>query len=308
MTPKKAPKNVEPVRTPYSVDLLPALGVEGAYHHNTKHTYMGGKDTMVAVQPFLYRKGYAMARVDLEPNGDLYVYTRREGDTFGWTRTVDYRRVWRWDVCRTEAEAIAIIADALGTGRTVECGRGVGLRQMMREQHWQKSGVDMPWESILAHVEGRAYLDTKIKELPWDLNPDYQRGAVWTERQQALYIGHHLMGGQVFPVYVQRDSTYLKNEPEEVIDGQQRIRAICAFLRGQIPARFLHDGEWVEIRYLDLTEGEQSAASMSSKVVFLDLPRAERLRFYLGANSGGTPHSEADLKKVAELLAKEGAK
>lgn len=74
------------------------------------------------------------------------------------------------------------------------------------------------------------------------------------------------------------------------------------------PARFLHDGEWVEIRYLDLTEGEQSAASMSSKVVFLDLPRVERLRFYLGANSGGTPHTEADLKKVAELLAKEGAK
>jgi hypothetical protein len=292
-------KPATPARTPYNVDLLPLIGVDGAYHHTAPRP--------ARPDVYCYRLGHAFATADFSvPELKIYVYCRHEGDAVAPHPTSSTYLGWRCVPCATDAEAAAVIAACLRTGRTVESGRGVGLREMMREQHWQKSGVDMQWDSILAHVEGRGYFGVD-NELPWDLNPDYQRGPVWTERQQSLYIGHHLMGGQVFPIYMQRDSTYRKNEPEEVIDGQQRIRAICAFMRNEIPARFLHEGEWMEIRYLDMTENEQRSASMSSKVVFLDLPRAERLRFYLGANSGGTPHSEADLEKVARLLAKEDA-
>lgn len=295
---KDALKKAAPARTPYTVDLLPLIGVEGAYHHTAPRPQRE--------DAYCYRRGHAFATVDSTVVGWM-VYCRHEGDATEAHPTGTAYLGWRKRACTTTQEVVAVIAECLRTGRTVECGGGVGLRAMVHEQHWQKSGVDMPWESILEHVEGRRYRGAVTKELPWNLNPDYQRGPVWTERQQSLYIGHHLMGGQVFPIYMQRDSTYRKHEAEEVIDGQQRIRAICAFMRNEIPARFLHDGGWKEVRYLDMSENEQRWPSMSSRVVFLDMPRIERLRFYIGANAGGTPHSEADLEKVADLLAKEGA-
>ena len=62
----------------------------------------------------------------------------------------------------------------LQTGRTVEVGKGVGLRQY-DEDIRASSPVHTPWRSLAEREPG--YYD-------FDLNPDYQRGPVWSEHQQ----------------------------------------------------------------------------------------------------------------------------
>lgn len=211
-----------------------------------------------------------------------------------------------------------IIAGCLATGRTVECGPGIGMfgPKGGRDHggwnwHIDDRGTDMGWEHLLQHIEGRG-----TREEPWDLAPDYQRGAVWTKDQQERFIGHVLAGGKVLPIYVQRyessenapkGTNYLRL-PCEVIDGQQRLRAIMAFLKGDCGAKVYHDGEWHTYFYSQMNEQERSEINGlgGQRVNFVDLPRKDRLRFYLRLN-GGTPHTEAELDKVRRMLIEETA-
>lgn len=174
---------------------------------------------------------------------------------------------------------------------------GVGLRAMARFRIFHSSGIDFPWKLLPAEINGG-------REAPWNLNPDYQRGPVWTREQQCRYIGHHLIGGMVGPIIVNRDD---ETWEREVIDGQQRTRAILAFLAGEIPATPIVDGEWRSFYWGDMSSREQNDMLASSKITYIYLPRPERLRYYLFLNSGGTPHTASDLKKVADLLAAEAA-
>lgn len=56
------------------------------------------------------------------------------------------------------------------------------------------------------------------------LNPDYQRNAVWTKSQKQLLIDSLFSGIDIPKIYLN-----LQNDKYEVVDGQQRIRAILDF-------------------------------------------------------------------------------
>jgi uncharacterized protein with ParB-like and HNH nuclease domain len=149
------------------------------------------------------------------------------------------------------------------------------------------SGPNESWDFLADCVAGR--LSTRPA---WDLEPDYQRPAVWTRDQQVAFVAHALSGGLVNPIFVQRDEG---DDPPEVIDGKQRLVAIVAFMAGEFSV-VIDDGR--EIRATDL-----SRSAATSRVVYVDMPRAERLRFYLRLNSAGTPHSATDIERVQVLLA-----
>jgi len=202
-------------------------------------------------------------------------------------------------------DAVDWVCWVMETGRTCEVGKGIGLRNL---NTWPPfSPVDHDFRYLCEEV-----LSLNERGRPaWDLNPDYQRGAVWTTTQQSRFIGHLLEGGQAPLLFVQRyDSP--KNAPAdhkkdyydlpvEVIDGQQRIRAVLAWMANEIPAE-ISDGRlfW----YKDTDEIDRRGLP-HVKVAILDIPRKERLEFYLKINNGGTPHTPEDLNKVRELLAKE---
>ena len=275
-------------------------------------------------------RGYARVRVpglsasDLVPTtlllAPLSVKFRREGSG---VPVGEYPEVIQFSGPTWYAHLVAACAAVLATGRTGECGPGIGIfDDPVGEKGWRwdvnGKPCDYGWEYLVGVARGGedvrgGYVDRRV---PWNLSPDYQRGPVWSAEQQGRFIGHVLAGGPVPPIYVQRlegpanapggrkEDYYLI--PEEVVDGQQRLRAILAFMADEVPALVWHGGAWHSYFYRQTNEVERRSMSvMSSRVIFVDLPREERLRFYLRLNSG-VPHSDADLDKVRAMLSGAG--
>lgn len=155
------------------------------------------------------------------------------------------------------------------------------------------------------HV-GFRYLEEHLTE--WsrypgglDLDPDFQRGHVWTRDQQVAFVEYALRGG------LERSSGVLlfncadwdggSEQPIEIVDGLQRLTAVRAFLRGDIPAfGRLHSGS------LSAVHGSRFEVHVNKLRT-----RAEVLRWYLEINSGGVVHSDSEIDRVRGLLAAEPA-
>lgn len=143
-----------------------------------------------------------------------------------------------------------------------------------------------------------------------NLNPDYQRDYVWTDEQASLFVGHMLSGGVTGYIIVQRHPVPRSGPtiPDEVIDGQQRLRSVHRWMKGEIPAT-LTDGSSFFV--YDLDEGSSRnirgvwITGPRFDIGYVTLSRADRLRLYLRLNQGGTVHTDADLARVQGMLEKE---
>lgn len=126
-----------------------------------------------------------------------------------------------------------------------------------------------------------------------DFDPPYQRGYVWTLKQQEEFMGHLLSGGDVLPLIVQRVP---ESGESEMLDGKQRATSIVRWLKGEISAR-LFDG-----RTIHVSEVTKGLRCVDTKIKYVNLPFEERKRFYVRLNSAGTPHTTEQL--LAALNAK----
>lgn len=156
---------------------------------------------------------------------------------------------------------------------------------------------------------GFGYLEKQLAE--WssypgglDLDPDFQRGHVWTEAQQVAFVEYALRGGLESSsgvlLFNCADWDGKVGQPIEIVDGLQRLTAVRAFLGGRIPAfgrlRSQYSGSL------------PSTGSWRFEVHVNKLrTRAEVLRWYLEINSGGVVHSAEEIDRVRGLLAAEGA-
>ncbi|MEB0114277.1 DUF262 domain-containing protein [Variovorax sp. RTB1] len=68
-----------------------------------------------------------------------------------------------------------------------------------------------------------------------NINPLWQRGPAWKPQRQALLVDSILRGMDIPKIYVRKLTG--KVFSHEVVDGQQRIRAIWEFRAGQIPLK-----------------------------------------------------------------------
>lgn len=133
-----------------------------------------------------------------------------------------------------------------------------------------------------------------------DLNPDFQRGHVWTEPQQIAYVEFCLKGGQS-----SRDILF--NQPGwgdnyhgtmVLIDGKQRLEAVRKFVRNELP---IFDGHY-------LKDFEDWKILLRSNYAYFNfkinnLPtRKEELEWYLQLNTGGVVHTDEEIMKVKKLL------
>src|SRR4051794_15439786 len=70
----------------------------------------------------------------------------------------------------------------------------------------------------------------RIRDESLDLQPDFQRGSVWSKSKQRLLIDSILRSWYVPPIHVVRT----ESDEQVVLDGQQRLRSIIDFVNGDL--------------------------------------------------------------------------
>lgn len=151
--------------------------------------------------------------------------------------------------------------------------------------------VDVPWGTLLRHV------DKDAAEVGLNLMPDFQRGHVWTEAQQVAYVEYALREGAITgkDLYFNHPG-WMRNWKGEyvIVDGLQRLTAALKFLRNEMRAYGHLFKEF---------EGHARVIQASFRWHVNNLQtRREVLQWYLEFNSGGTPHTDAELDRVRGLL------
>lgn len=164
---------------------------------------------------------------------------------------------------------------------------------------------------------GLKYLETIIGEYIDDygleLNPDFQRGHVWTERQQIAYVEFFLKGGKTSNIIyfscpyfggIGSYEDYLNGKydyPMVCVDGLQRLTALRKFLNNEIK---------VFGYYLNEFEDKDIILRRSSLRFNVNnlKTKKEVLQWYLEMNTGGTPHSQEEITRVKEMYDKLNSK
>lgn len=137
-----------------------------------------------------------------------------------------------------------------------------------------------------------------------ELEPDFQRGHVWTDAQRSAYI-ESLMR-KAAPVALSFNcpgwcdpSTGEGDIPDNLmqcIDGLQRLTAVRKYVAGQLR---VFGGRTVE----DFKGSPFDPARYSLKfLIFQFEHRVDLLQFYLDINNGGSRHEESELERVRNLL------
>lgn len=159
-----------------------------------------------------------------------------------------------------------------------------------------KSGsyqVNMSLEFLVKQI------DSWVKEDGLQLNPDFQRGHVWGEEQQVKYIEYVLRGGKSGKILYFNNPSWHRMKFDGYndfvcVDGLQRITAIQRFLNNEIRAFGQLYSEF---------GGTTDVVRHDVLVNVNDLQtEKEVLRWYIEMNSGGTPHTEAEIERVRKLM------
>lgn len=166
------------------------------------------------------------------------------------------------------------------------------INKLTREGHYQ---VNQDWEGIQDVL-------ARYTKQGLDLDPDFQRGHVWTTEQKTAYIEFKLRGGHGSNEIRFNCVGWQQGLRGDfvLVDGKQRLQAVLDFLDNKIPA-FGH--------FRNEYEDQHFIRSIDFIFKVNDLKnREDVLNWYLDINTGGTPHSSLEINKVRELLSAEREK
>jgi len=144
---------------------------------------------------------------------------------------------------------------------------------------------------------------------PLDLNPDFQRGHVWTQNQQEEFI--LAMFRKVLPenaMVIQFNcrnwNTFDKETGKEdlpkgfqCLDGLQRLTAMDRFLKNEISVKGIYASDLAGSKYSMKRPFYQFRVN-----VFAYETKKEVLEHYLAFNSGGTVHPESEIQRIRSML------
>ena len=144
------------------------------------------------------------------------------------------------------------------------------------------------------------WIANEQKEMNLQLNPNFQRGHVWTEEQQIAWLEFFLRGGKTGRIlYFNCPSWQGSVKDGEYndfvcVDGLQRLTAIRKFMNGEIP---------VFGSYINEYEDKMSNTRNAIKVNVNNLKtEKEVLQWYVDMNAGGTPHTNEEIERVKKMI------
>ena len=147
---------------------------------------------------------------------------------------------------------------------------------------------DIQWDYLRQWIG--SHEDMKI-----ELDPEYQRGHVWTEAQQIAYVEHVLHGGTGGKDIYWNCPGWMSTwtGPLELVDGKQRITAVLAFLDNKIPAFGFYYREYEDNLHILVATFRFHINNLRK--------RKDILQWYLDLNSG-VAHTDDELNKVRKML------
>jgi hypothetical protein len=173
--------------------------------------------------------------------------------------------------------------------------------------------------SVPKFIDGGSYAtDISLREInSWikqesdaggvDMDPDFQRGHVWTEIQQTRFVEYLIRGGKgsntIFWNHPNYERTNNNSELPDVIvliDGKQRLNAVQRFMANELPVFGHVLNDWNDARNFTGVSGPRLRFHVNNLQ-----SRKELLQWYLDLNSGGVVHSEDEILRVKALLAAE---
>lgn len=141
------------------------------------------------------------------------------------------------------------------------------------------------------------------------LNPDFQRGHVWTEEQQISYIENFIRGavgdtGRTI-TFTCSDFQGFRNKDSDIIgfyvvDGLQRLTAVQRFMNDEFKV-FHHIDGGVNKDFFKGTGFRINGLKGLCFNVFRMQSKKEVLDYYIAMNSGGTVHTDAEIKRVIKM-------
>lgn len=167
------------------------------------------------------------------------------------------------------------------------------LPKFTRQGHYQ---VNMPLIYLLKWIK-------KCEEdLHLQLNPDFQRGHVWTEKQQIAFVEYLFKGGKAQRTICFNSPSWSGKVNESdynefvCVDGLQRITACQRFLNNEIPIFGYY--------YKDFTDKLPMKVDLLININDLKTKK-EVLQWYIEMNENGTPHTSQEIEKVKTMLKEE---
>jgi len=177
------------------------------------------------------------------------------------------------------------------------------LRKIIKPLASAKYQIDVFWYDIERTLD---YYEKEYGGL--DVDPDFQRGHVWTIRQQEHFIENVLRGiVSSSGLLIQwncpswNDYNYKGPMPKgfQCIDGLQRLTAVRLFIAGKLKPFGMSRDEFKG------TDFDPKRCLWHLKFAVHDLTsRTNLLNHYLDLNTGGTDHTEEEINRVKQLLQK----
>lgn len=145
----------------------------------------------------------------------------------------------------------------------------------------------------------KGYLDDLASDHIVELNPDFQRGHVWTEEQQIKYVEFILKEPMksTNTSFIFNCTTWDNLRHDSVlqcVDGLQRITALLKFMNNEIPAYGTLYRDYEDSRYLK---------RIFLQIYINNLPhKVDVLNYYIDLNAGGTIHSQEEIDRVKQMI------
>lgn len=187
------------------------------------------------------------------------------------------------------------------------------MPQSVREKNARLSMILKPLPKCLytAHSQIKGFAE-RMNRLssdygnPIEMNPDFQRGHVWTLTQKQDFVRNVLRGAIPESGFVIQfncpnweNFDYVGDLPRglQCVDGLQRVTALTEFC----DSKFSVDGLFEQ----DL-QGSSFAITRGQFYFIVQVyafeNKRELLGHYLAINGGGTPHSEDELDRVRQMM------
>lgn len=160
---------------------------------------------------------------------------------------------------------------------------------------FKEYGISNPANmGFIGYVE---FIKEEIVKYNLQMNPDFQRGHVWTTNQQIAWLEFFLKGGKSG-----RDFYFNWNKLTDeyvCVDGLQRTTALQLFVKDELKVFDQYFSEFGFGR-----ESVWTALPEYSVNVYVNNLSSEKevLEWYIDMNSGGTPHTAEEIDKVKKMI------